>query len=189
MVFEGEIVGRYVTLRSATVDDAEFTLAIRQNKRMTRYMPYLDITLEQQIAWIKKQRETEGDYFFVAWNRNNERFGTIGVYDIKDECAEVGRLAMLGTPFESIESQFLNLKFAYEILGLKKIYGHILTTNKSSLRLSNYLGGILSDRNIKLERTVVDFKGHPAYKIEGTREIFAQNKDRILELLSHEEWA
>ena len=182
MVFDGEIIGRYVTLRSATVDDAQFTLAIRQDKRMTKYMPYLDITLEQQIAWIKKQRETEGDYFFVAWNKNNERFGTIGVYDIKGDCAEVGRLAMLGTPFESIESSFLNSKFAYEILGLKETYGYTLTTNKSSLRLSKYLGSVFGEE-------IVDFKGQPAYKVKGSRESFAKNKDRILELLSHEEWA
>ena len=182
MVFEGEIVGKYVTLRSATVADAEFTLAVRQDKRMTRYMPYLDITLEQQIAWLKKQREKEGDYFFVAWNRNNERFGTIGLYDIKGDRAEIGRLTMMGTPFESIESNFLNSKFAYEILGLKETYSYTLTTNKSALRLAKYLGSVFGDK-------IVDFKGHPAYKIESSRKSFAENKDRILELLSHEEWA
>lgn len=182
MVFNGEIVGKYVTLRSATVDDAEFTLALRQDKRITRYMPYLDITLEQQIAWIKKQRETEGDYFFVVWNRNNERVGTIGVYDIKGYYAEKGRHAMQGTPFESIESIFLLLRFAYEILRLKDIYAYTLMKNKSSLRLSKYLGSVFGEK-------IIDFKGHPAYKVEFSREAFEKNTDKVLELLAHEEWA
>ncbi len=77
------LVGRYVELRSAKVEDAEFALNIRHTPKAMKFMPPLDITLEQQKSWIEKQRITEGDYFFIVFNKNNERVGVLSVYDIQ----------------------------------------------------------------------------------------------------------
>ncbi len=84
------LVGRYVELRSAKVEDAEFALNIRHTPKAMKFMPPLDITLEQQKSWIEKQRITEGDYFFIVFNKNNERIGVISVYDIHDKQGEIG---------------------------------------------------------------------------------------------------
>lgn len=69
MIYEKMMQGQFVYLKSATSDDAEFTLALRQNPALTKYLPKLDITLEQQKNWINIQREKAGDYFFVVRNK------------------------------------------------------------------------------------------------------------------------
>ena len=42
------IEGRYVDLRSATIEDAEFTLAIRQAPEFSKWLPRIDNTIDQQ---------------------------------------------------------------------------------------------------------------------------------------------
>lgn len=128
-----DIVGRYVTLKSATVDDAEFALAMRQLPKALKFMPPLNITLEQQKSWIEKQRTVEDSYFFIAWN-NNERVGVTSVYDIQEKIAEVGRIVMQGNMFESIESMLLLRQFCFDVLKLEKIIHHVLSDNVSMMR-------------------------------------------------------
>ena len=138
-----DIVGNYVTLRSIKESDAIFALSIRQDERMTRYLPRLNISLEQQIEWIHKQQKTEGDYFFIVWrNKENSRIGTIGLYDVKNGRGETGRLAMTGVALESIEAEFLLQKFGYDTLGLHELYSYIFPENKSALRFSGLFGAM-----------------------------------------------
>ena len=177
MVFDGEIVGKYVTLRSATVDDAEFTLSIRQDKELTRYLPYLDITLEQQIAWIKKQRETKGDYFFVVLNKDQKRIGTNSVYDIKDGKGETGRLAMRDcSALESLENQFLLSSFSFRTLGLKETYAYTRKENKRALNFSEFFG-------YKVREEISRNHGEKFYKSLLSNEAFSFNEERLCKLL------
>ena len=44
-----DIIGKYVMLSSATEEDAPFALAIRQDPNMTKFLPRLNISVEQQI--------------------------------------------------------------------------------------------------------------------------------------------
>ena len=78
MFIEETIKGKYVTLKSANIEDAEFSLELRQNPALTKYLPKLDVTIEQQKNWILDQRNKNDDYFFVVINNKNERI--IGIY-------------------------------------------------------------------------------------------------------------
>ena len=177
MILDQDIVGKYVTLRSAALEDAEFTLAIRQDKWITRYLPYLDITLEQQISWIESQRKKERDYFFVVWNKKEERVGTIGIYNITTYRAEVGRQATIKRlPFEAVEAVLLTCQFGFEKLGLKETYGHIFPENKTSLRMAKFNGG-------SIQKDLVPFDGKMACKVITPRESFYEHKAQIVELL------
>ena len=55
MVYEETIHGKYVTLKSVTIDDAEFTLALRQNPALTKFLPKLDQT-KRLDCFSKKKR-------------------------------------------------------------------------------------------------------------------------------------
>ena len=131
-----DIVGKYVTLRSATEADAEFALAVRQTPGALKFMPPLNVNMDQQRAWINKQHSMEGDYFFVVFNRNDERVGVIGLFDMHDGECEIGRLVMQGTAIDTIEAHLLVLRFAFGDLKLKKVVGYIYPDNDSALRLS-----------------------------------------------------
>ena len=144
MVYSKKIQGRYVDLRSVTEEDAKFTLAIRQEPEFVKFLPRLDITIEQQKAWIRKQREDKGDYFFLATAKDNRPIGTLGVYNIEKEILESGRLALKGDALQNIEASVLLFKFSFEVLGVNKIIGFVYADNKRAIRFNEKLGCIIS---------------------------------------------
>lgn len=145
MIYDGIIEGRYCNLKSVTMEDAEFTLALRKDPNFTKYLPKLNITLEQQREWIKKQQRDPTDYFFVVWDKNENRIGTMGLYDIQDGIGETGRLAMNGNSLQAIEAQLLCVDFAFDILKLKGLKSFILAENKRALKFAELFGPNISE--------------------------------------------
>ncbi len=142
MVYDGVLEGKYVDLKSCTEEDAEFTLAIRQDPEFVKFLPAIDNTVEEQKDWIRRQREKEGDYFFVVWDKNGNRIGTISIYDVEGDHAESGRLAIKGSnPFQGIEAQILIFHFAFYELGLECMDGYIFADNDRAIRFNKQFGG------------------------------------------------
>ena len=105
MIYEKKLCGKFVFLRSADIDDAEFTLSLRKNPELTRYMPTLNLTVVQQRAWIESQRSKENDYFFVVRNLLNQPVGTVSLYNMQGKIAESGRLVLIGNALENAENK------------------------------------------------------------------------------------
>lgn len=142
MVYDKIIEGKYVNLISATVDDAEFTRNIRMSPEFSQFFPSFNNTIEQQIEWIKKQREKEGDYFFVVWDKNENRIGTISIYNINGEQGESGRLVIKGNSFQSIEAQLLLFDFSFDVLHLSFVKSYTLANNERAFNYSMQFGGV-----------------------------------------------
>ncbi len=160
MIYKEKIEGKYVYLMSATPDDAEFTLALRQNPALTKYLPKLDISLEQQKSWLISQQAKLGDYFFVAKTLDDKPIGTVSIYDIKGDTSESGRLALIGNSLENVEASLLLFQFAFDILGLKKVTGYIVDGNKRAERFNRQFGCItgepeLSETGELIRRTII----------------------------------
>ena len=148
MVYDGIIKGRYVYLKSADQDDVEFTLSLRQNPLLTRYLPKLDISIEQQKTWIASQREKAGDYFFVARTQDDTPIGTVSIYEIQGDTSESGRLALIGDPLQNIEASLLLFRFAFDIVGLKRVTGYIVDGNKRADRFNKQFGCITGEPEV-----------------------------------------
>lgn len=176
MIFDGKVEGKYVYLKSVTVDDAEFTLSLRQNPILTRYLPKLDITLEQQKLWITSQREKEGDYFFVAKTFDDISIGTVSIYEIQGGSSESGRLALIGDPLQNTEASLLLFRFAFDILGLKKVTGYIVDGNKRADRFNKQFGCMTGEPEY-------DGKGELIRRTLITRDSFHQAEKRLQKLL------
>ena len=84
-----KIVGEFINMRIAEVEDADFTLLARQNKEKNKYIPQLQITIEQQKEWIRKQIESDDCYFFVIERKDGEKIGTFSLYDIQNDKSEI----------------------------------------------------------------------------------------------------
>ncbi len=149
-----DIIGKYVTLNSATEDDAEFALAIRQDPKMTRFLPRLDISVEQQIAWIRRQREMPGDYFFIVRNEDSERFGVIGIYDFRDDTAGIGRVAMKGGFFANREAYLLTMRFAFKTLGLKRLADWVYAENVRAIKFFTFFGAHMEEPHFDEQRNI-----------------------------------
>lgn len=122
MVYDQNIEGRCVQLRAATLEDAQFTYDIRQDKEKTRYIHPINGSVEQQKEWLEQQRKREGDYFFIIETREGMPIGTSSVYNIKGEEGETGRILLLGTPLQNVEAHILGYDFAFYHCGLKKVW-------------------------------------------------------------------
>lgn len=151
MVYDGIIEGKYVNLRSVSVEDADFTLKIRQDPEVTKYIPRLDITIEQQKNWIKSQREKSDDFFFIVYNKCDCPIGTISIYDIKECIGESGRLVLKGNVLENIETQLLLYNFVFDVLNLDSVSGYIYKENKRALRFAKQFGGLITNDVLKDE--------------------------------------
>lgn len=174
------IEGRYVDLRSCTEDDAEFTRAIRKDPEFVKYLPAIDNTVEQQKAWIRSQREKEGDYFFVVWDKKGNRIGTISIYDVNGDHAESGRLAIKGdNAFQGIEAQILSFRFAFGVLGLECIDGFIFADNERAIRFNKQFAG----RHYPPE---TDENGRTIIRIENWREDFEKVDKKLSSILYRE---
>lgn len=71
MAITKPILGKWITLRCAEESDAEFTLAIRNDLKLTKFIPKVNGDIESQKYWIRKQREKYGDYFFIIENKSH----------------------------------------------------------------------------------------------------------------------
>ena len=180
MVYEKAIEGKYVTLRSCTEEDAEFTLGIRKDPDFVDCFPPLDITFDQQKAWISKQREKPGDYFFVVWDKEGNRIGTISIYGVEGKRAESGRLAIKGTnPFQAIEAQILSFRFAFGELGLECIDGYIFADNDRAIRFNKQFAGHHHEPEL-------DEDGREIIRIENWKEDFEKVDKRLSSILYRE---
>ena len=150
-----DIHGKYVTLSSATEEDAQFALAMRQDPDMTKYLPRLDISVEQQIAWIKRQREMEGDYFFIARNKEGKRVGVLGLYDFHGDTSGIGRIAMKGGFYANREAFLLTMRFAFKTLGLKKLADWVYAENARAIKFFNFFGAHMQEPQFDRERNII----------------------------------
>ncbi len=134
MVYPGEITGRFVTLRSITEEDAEFSYNIRSEEKNRETVGQLAASLDEQKRFIEWQRNEPGDYYFVVHNRDGERIGLIGVYDIHGDIGEFGREVNDGSAVEAMEAEVLLREFAMDVLKLKRGCAVIYANNKKHLK-------------------------------------------------------
>ncbi|MBR4791688.1 MAG: GNAT family N-acetyltransferase [Treponema sp.] len=140
MVYSKEIKGHFVTLRSITLDDAEFSYNLRKDPRFVSIMGQPAATIEDQRKFIEWQMKQPGDYYFVVFNNEGERIGLIGVYDVKDDSCEVGREINIGAPYETMEAQLLINDFILDVLKLKYKCSVIYKHNKKQLEMQRQKG-------------------------------------------------
>lgn len=129
MVYPEVIHGKFVDLRSITLDDAEFSYNIRAEKQNRDTVGQLAASVDAQRKFIEWQIKEPDDYYFVVLNKKGERIGLYGVYDIHDGMAEVGREVNVGEPAERMEVGPLVARFCFEVLELSKICFVVYSNN------------------------------------------------------------
>jgi RimJ/RimL family protein N-acetyltransferase len=176
MFIDYKLEGKYVTLRSVVESDAEFILSVRNDPRISKYLPPLNVTVEQQRQWISKQRADNDSYYFLLETPECEPIGTISIYDIAGDHGEGGRTCCIGEPFAAVEASLLFHDFVFDILGLKYTTGWVYENNKPVIALNNAFGITWGDRK-------VDKNGEPYLECQMHDELYKKNRDKILRKL------
>ena len=142
MVYEGVIKGRFVELKSITLDDVQFSFDIRSAPENRETVGVVAKSVEDQKKYIEWQMKEPDDYYFVIYNRKGEKIGLIGLYDIQGDTAEMGREVCSGNCVEVIESEILVEDFAMDVLGLKTLHSVIYANNAKHLKNQMFNGQI-----------------------------------------------
>lgn len=177
MVYDGIIEGIGVNFRSVTEDDAEFTYYLRQDKERTKYVHSVTGTIEDQKNWIRRQREREGDYYFLVEDKNGTPIGTVGYYDLEGVNGETGRLVMKGNSAQNCDAIMLIRKFAFEIMGADHIRCTAVKGNKPVVGQLKRLGGVQVGSHIDEQ------DGFEILEFRVTREAYEERKAKYLELV------
>ena len=149
MVYEGVIKGRFVELKSITLDDVQFSFDIRSAPENRETVGVVAKSLEDQRKFIEWQIKEPNDYYFVVYNRTGEKIGLIGIYDIHGDTAEIGREVSYGNCVEVIESEILVEDFAMDVLGLKTLHSVIYANNAKHLKNQKFNGQIPVRKEIR----------------------------------------
>lgn len=175
MIWKNPIIGQYVELRYARIEDAEVILSIRQDPSLTKYLPRLDISVEQQEDWLRIQQDRKGDYYFIIW-KNNEAIGTVRVYDIEENEGETGSIAIRGSIMDKMEAKLLLDTFIYESLGLERIHNIVRIDNTPIIKFSELFG-------VKWNGTAIDRNGYLCLTGYNTKERSREYRLKIAESL------
>lgn len=150
MIYNHVIRGKFVDLKSITLDDEDvaFSYRIRMEEKNRDTVGQPASSLSDQKKFIEWQINQPDDYYFVVRNKKGQRVGLIGIYDIHDGVGEAGREVSDGTPEEAMEAELLLEKFYREILGLKRVVSVIYMSNKK--HISNQ-----TKRGLEMKKTVI----------------------------------
>lgn len=176
MIYEKILEGKYVKLQYAQIEDAEEILSIRQDPKLTKYLPRLNITIEEQRAWLEQQQEREGDYYFCVWNKENKLIGTIRIYNIHDGIGETGSLALKGNAFENLEAKLLCEDFLWDILKLNSTIGIINVENIQAQKFAQLFG-------VEFEKPSHDERGFERVIGHNSKEKSVKYRDKIRKIL------
>ena len=153
MKYDGKIEGKYVTLRAVEIEDAESTLSMRTDpKNSGRFFHSVGGDIEKQREWIKNQQVKEGDWFFIAEDKQGKPVGTIGMSDVHDKTGFSSRLIGIGNAFQSFEIQMLIIDWGFDYLHLEMILGDVDEANGPALRLAKQIGWKFEDPVYNEER-------------------------------------
>lgn len=142
-----------VALRPLTRQDALKLRALR-NRNSKFFLTQQQITEEQQLNWFQNYLLRENDYMFAITLRDKpEEFcGAIGIYNLdkRDHTGESGRVIIdkelvlqKGIGTLAICAAY---RFAFEQLGLRKVFAQILPDNIASIRAHEKAGYVLSGK-------------------------------------------
>ncbi len=127
-----KVVGNNLVFRGAQKEDAAFILELRTDSKKAAHLSKTSIDLKEQEAWLEKYSNDSGQVYFIIINRQDERVGTVRVYDIKNDSFCWGSwILKVGTPTShAIESALLVYHFALS-LGFEKAHFDVRKGNKS----------------------------------------------------------
>jgi diamine N-acetyltransferase len=136
--------GQHVMLRPLRASDAEITFAWREGAR-ARLLNAGAQSVEEQVAWIESRPANE--YNFMIELSGGAPVGMLSLIGVnaKSKHAETARFligdeaAVRGVP-AAVEAMKLLYEFAFDQLGLQRLFGNVTADNMLMVKWQKYLG-------------------------------------------------
>lgn len=149
------LVSKTIHFRLVNISDAEFICNLRNTSKLNKHISKSTAIVADQIKWIenykKREKEIQEFYFIIERNDNNERIGTIRIYDFRDNlesfCWGSWILSSNKTRYAAIESALLIYKIAFDELGFEQSHFDVRKDNLSVHKFHMKLGAIHTYEN------------------------------------------
>lgn len=143
---------RNLRLKLVRTEDAAFILSLRNDSTKNRYLSKTDASIDTQKLWINQyvQREAErSEYYFVLTNDAKEKFGTVRLYDFRDNSFCWGSwITSADSPaYSSIESALSVYEFAFFDLGYEQSHFDVRKANLKVVKFHQRFGAEIVDEN------------------------------------------
>ncbi|MFC1237543.1 GNAT family N-acetyltransferase [Vibrio sp. F74] len=137
-----------IKLRLVEVEDADYILSLRRDKRYNSFISKVDDDVSAQKSWIeayKINEKNQDEFYFIIERTDGTKCGTVRLYDfIKNSfCWGSWILDENKTRFSAIESAFLVYKFGFEVLGFEQSHFEVDKKNKKVISFHNKMGANL----------------------------------------------
>lgn len=131
-----KISGKFILLKSISINDANFIYSLRKKKNVSLYLHNPPKSIIAQKKWIFRNIKNKKSLdFVIIKKKNNKKIGTIAFDKITKSGAEWGRWISQGNIIENIESVIVLLNYGFNRLKLKYIYS---LTNKMNIKVVNF---------------------------------------------------
>jgi RimJ/RimL family protein N-acetyltransferase len=124
------IKGIKTSLTELTESDAEDVVLLRNDPAKNKFLFQKAMTINDQVAWIIKNRNSNESKNFKVTDNHQVFKGTISIYNIADNRGEFGRY-IVTNPINAIEAEYLLLKICFEVLKLNAVYCQTNIDNKT----------------------------------------------------------
>lgn len=148
MVYDHVIYGKTVGFRSVEERDAKATLEMRMDPSLNQHLHKIENSIENQAAFIRKQRSMPGDYLFIAEDKEGNPVGMRGIlnFDTEKKTCETGRLIGRGNAVQNTEIAIFGYDFAFQVLGVESILLTVLEKNTNVLSGHRRYGAVETKR-------------------------------------------
>lgn len=133
MLHDITIEGLALRLRPVTDADAALIIEFRSDEQRSRYLHQISLDVSDQLAWLARYYEREGDYYFVVERREGSYpEGLISIYNIEraSNSGEWGRWILRSGSLAATESVWLIYRCAFESLMLESVYCRTVSANE-----------------------------------------------------------
>jgi RimJ/RimL family protein N-acetyltransferase len=127
------IEGLALRLRPITDADAALIVQFRSDEQRGRYLHPISLNVIDQLAWLARYYEREGEYYFVIERlQGSSPEGLISIYNIdcSNNSGEWGRWILRPGSLAATESAWLIYRCAFEELGLDSVYCRTVSANE-----------------------------------------------------------
>lgn len=143
MKLDLRICGFAFGLRPIALEDADFIVQLRSDRKRGRFLHPVPLSVEAQRAYLRRYLEREDDYYFVVErHRDNSREGLVGIYNLdpRARSAEWGRWILRPGSLASVETALKIYEAAFEHLQLEQICAHTIVDNRSVVSFHDHSG-------------------------------------------------
>lgn len=135
------VVGKTLSFRDASLDDAAFILSLRTDTEKSRYLSAVSGELAEQQAWLERYALSDNQAYFIIGNQGAP-IGTVRLYDPQGEsiCWGSWTLHSSRPSHAAMESALMVYAYAIDHLGFAAAHFDVRKGNERVWRFHERFG-------------------------------------------------